>query len=81
MSPQDMSPAETTSTETAIPVEAGPATVKQDPIGAVFGRFGGFDSMTESGLGRLALIGSKVLLFNVFFWGPIAALGYMLLFW
>ncbi|MEO0681669.1 MAG: hypothetical protein AAF192_14785 [Pseudomonadota bacterium] len=65
--------------ETASPVTApDPRAPGADPIAAMFAGFGEF---CESPLGKIALLGSKVLLFNVFLWGPIAALGYMIFFW
>lgn len=77
MSVQEKIVAHETSAETATPVEAAP-TGTEDPIGAMFAGFGEF---CETPMGKMALIGSKVLLFNVFLWGPIAALGYMIFFW
>jgi len=68
---------EAAAAETAAPV-ASPQTRTEDPIGAMFAGFGEF---CETPVGKLALLGSKVLLFNVFLWGPIAALGYMIFFW
>ena len=66
-----------TSTETAVPVEGG-VMPAEDPIATIFAGFGEF---TDSGIGKLALVGCKLLLFNVFLWGPIAARGYMIFFW
>lgn len=70
-------PDDTAKSETAAPVAASEERT-EDPIGAMFAGFGEF---CETPMGKMALLGSKLLLFNVFLWGPIIALGYMIFFW
>ncbi|MEM1313501.1 MAG: hypothetical protein AAGI51_03035 [Pseudomonadota bacterium] len=77
MSVQEKIVADETSVETAAPVTSGPASAK----GSTGAMLAGAGDFTETGVGKAALIGSKVLLFNVLVWGPVAALGYMIFFW
>jgi len=60
------------------PAALTPPPPSQNETAALGVAISGFQEFTESGLGRLALTGCKVLLFNFALFAPIVALGWLL---